>query len=141
MAWTTSVSISTEKNGSYKMIERSDSGLGQLVSKEDNRNIFVAQDSQVLTATSQATLCCFVLAIVYAYYDKHGAFCHDAVPPTSVRDVPVAILVSIFFTQVLSFYEEQFLALLGLILDILVLGALRYMITHEDTRKRSQLTA
>jgi hypothetical protein len=51
----------------------------------------------------------------------------------------LAILVSIFFTQVLSFYEQQFLALLGLILDILILIALRYMITHEDIKRKSQL--
>jgi len=50
-----------------------------------------------------------------------------------------AILVSIFFTQVLSFYEQQFLALLGLILNILILIALRYMITHEDIKGKSQL--
>ena len=52
-----------------------------------------------------------------------------------------AILVSIFFTQVLSFYEQQLLALLGLILNILILIALRYMITHEDIKGKSQLTA
>jgi hypothetical protein len=51
----------------------------------------------------------------------------------------LAILVSIFFTQVLSFYEQQLLALLGLILDILILIALRYMITHEDIKRKSQL--
>ena len=51
-----------------------------------------------------------------------------------------AILVSIFFTQVLAFYEQQFLALLGLILDVLILIALRYMITHEDIKGKSQLT-
>ena len=46
-----------------------------------------------------------------------------------------AILVSIFFTQVLSFYEQQLVALLGLVLDILILGALRYMIAHEDIKE------
>ncbi len=51
-----------------------------------------------------------------------------------------AILVSIFFTQVLAFYEQQFLALLGLILDVLILIALRYMITHEGIKRKSQLT-
>ncbi len=52
-----------------------------------------------------------------------------------------AILVSIFFTQVLSFYEQQLFALLGLVLNILILIALRYMITHEDIKRKSQLTA
>jgi len=49
-----------------------------------------------------------------------------------------AILVSIFFTQVLSFYQHQFLALLGLVLNILILVSLRYMITHEDIKAKSQ---
>ena len=50
-----------------------------------------------------------------------------------------AILVSIFFTQVLSFYEQQLLALSGLILDIVILIALRYLITHEDIKRKSQI--
>jgi hypothetical protein len=50
-----------------------------------------------------------------------------------------AILVSIFFTQVLSFYEQQLLALSGFILDILILIALRYLITHEDIKRKAQL--
>jgi hypothetical protein len=50
-----------------------------------------------------------------------------------------AILVSIFFTQVLSFYQQQLLALLGLVLNILILIALRYMITHEDIKGKSRL--
>jgi hypothetical protein len=52
-----------------------------------------------------------------------------------------AVLVSIFFTQVLSFYEQQLLAVTGLILNILILIALRYMITHEDTKRKSPLIA
>jgi hypothetical protein len=52
-----------------------------------------------------------------------------------------ATLVSIFFTQVLSFYEQQFLALLGLVLNILILIALRYMITHEDIKGNNRLPA
>lgn len=52
-----------------------------------------------------------------------------------------AILVSIFFTQVLSFYEQQLLALVGLALDILILGALRYMIAREDIKRKGRLTA
>lgn len=51
-----------------------------------------------------------------------------------------AILVSIFFTQVLSFYEYQFLALVGLILDILILVALRYLIKNEKIKVKSQLS-
>ena len=46
----------------------------------------------------------------------------------------LAILVSIFFTQVFSFYQHQLLALLGLLLDILILLALRYLIAHEHEK-------
>lgn len=51
-----------------------------------------------------------------------------------------AILVSIFFTQVVSFYQQQLLALLGLFLNVLILIALRYMITREDTKGKSQFS-
>jgi len=49
-----------------------------------------------------------------------------------------AILVSIFFTQVLTFYEQQLLGLLGLMLDILILIGLRYMIAHESVKEKSK---
>lgn len=47
-----------------------------------------------------------------------------------------AVLVSIFLTRVLAFYQEQFLALGGLFFDILVLLALRYMISREELKNR-----
>jgi hypothetical protein len=50
----------------------------------------------------------------------------------------VSILVSIFLTQVLAFYEQQLLAALGLVLDILILIALRYMIAHEHIKRKSE---
>jgi hypothetical protein len=43
----------------------------------------------------------------------------------------LSILVSIFFTQVLSFYEQQLFALLGLLLNVFILVGLRYLIMHE----------
>lgn len=49
-----------------------------------------------------------------------------------------AVLISIFFTQVLSFYEYQFLALAGLFADIAILLALRYMITDELVKVESR---
>lgn len=52
-----------------------------------------------------------------------------------------AILVSIFLTQVLSFYEQQLLALLGLMVDILILIGLRYLVTHEEIKERRELIA
>ncbi len=43
-----------------------------------------------------------------------------------------SILVSIFLTQVFTFYKEEFSGLLGLFFNILVLIALRYMIEREE---------
>lgn len=45
-----------------------------------------------------------------------------------------SILVSIFLTQVFSFYIEEFSALVGLFFNIAILIALRYMIEHERTK-------
>lgn len=45
------------------------------------------------------------------------------------------ILVSIFLTQVLAFYQSQFFALIGLLADIVILLALRYMINHEEGKR------
>jgi hypothetical protein len=50
----------------------------------------------------------------------------------------LAVLVSVFFTQVLSFYQFQFLALLGLAGNVLILVALRYMIAHEHEKIKEQ---
>ncbi len=44
----------------------------------------------------------------------------------------LSILVSIFFTQVFAFYEQQLLALVGLFMNGLILLALRYLIAHEQ---------
>ena len=44
-----------------------------------------------------------------------------------------AILVSIFVSQFFSFYAQQLLALVGLVVEILVLVALDYMIAAEQT--------
>jgi hypothetical protein len=49
----------------------------------------------------------------------------------------LAILVSIFLTQVFSFYQQQFVALVGLVMDILILVALRYLIEHEHGKTRT----
>ena len=47
-----------------------------------------------------------------------------------------AILISIFLTQVLSFYADQLLALVGLLINIVILLALRYMIHNEEAKLR-----
>lgn len=47
-----------------------------------------------------------------------------------------AILVSLFITQVFAFYHDQFTALVGLILDLLLYLGLSYMIAREEARER-----
>lgn len=42
-----------------------------------------------------------------------------------------AMLVSIFLSQVFSFYSEQLVAIVGLMLNLLLLGALNYTISEE----------
>ncbi|HEY0405423.1 MAG TPA: hypothetical protein VGC89_06830 [Pyrinomonadaceae bacterium] len=44
-----------------------------------------------------------------------------------------SILVSIFLSQVFAFYKEQFSALLGLLFNVIILLALRFMIEREKT--------
>lgn len=44
-----------------------------------------------------------------------------------------SILVSIFLSQVFAFYKEQFSALVGLLFNIVILLALRFMIEREKT--------
>jgi uncharacterized membrane protein (DUF373 family) len=46
-----------------------------------------------------------------------------------------AILVSILLTQVFAFYQYQFYALVGVFLNILILVALRYMLSHEKLKQ------
>ncbi len=50
---------------------------------------------------------------------------------TAFRMFERAILISIFFTQVFVFYEEQFSGLVGLAIDLLILIALSFMIEME----------
>jgi hypothetical protein len=51
----------------------------------------------------------------------------------------LSILVSIFFTQVFSFYSQQLFALVGLVLDVLILLALRYLIRHERVKQQEKI--
>jgi hypothetical protein len=50
----------------------------------------------------------------------------------AIRMFERSILVTIFLTEVFIFYREQFAALLGLSLNILILIALRFMIEQEE---------
>jgi hypothetical protein len=47
-----------------------------------------------------------------------------------------AILVSVLLTMVFAFYEYQFYALIGVFLNVLILFALRYMISREKTKAK-----
>jgi hypothetical protein len=47
-----------------------------------------------------------------------------------------SILVSIFLTQIFVFYKEQFSALVGLFVNILIWSALQYMIEQERLRRQ-----
>jgi hypothetical protein len=53
---------------------------------------------------------------------------------TAYRMFHRAILVSILLTMVFAFYEYQFYALIGLVLNILILFALRFMISREKLK-------
>jgi hypothetical protein len=49
-----------------------------------------------------------------------------------------AILVSVLLTMVFAFYEYQFYALVGVFLNVLILFALRYMISREKTKAKKE---
>ena len=49
----------------------------------------------------------------------------------SFRMFQRSILVSIFFVQAFLFYRDQWLALIGLIFNVLVFAALRFMVKNE----------
>jgi hypothetical protein len=55
----------------------------------------------------------------------------------SFRMFQRSILVSIFFVQAFLFYRDQWLALIGLVFNVLVFASLRFMVSHERnwTRK------
>ena len=46
-----------------------------------------------------------------------------------------SILIYIFFVQVFTFFDEQFWGLIGLGINILTLGAIRYMIDQETAKR------
>jgi hypothetical protein len=61
---------------------------------------------------------------------------------TAYRWFERSILVSILLTQIFTFYHEQFAALAGLAVNLVFLGALRYMIGREqETEEEAEATA
>lgn len=49
-----------------------------------------------------------------------------------------AVLISIFFTQVFAFYAYQLLAVIGMMINIFILLALRYLIDNEEAKLESK---
>lgn len=82
------------------------------------------------------------LAVVFGgvgfgyFFDEVGKFLtynneYFFKPSVAVMYV-VFILISIFLIQVFIFYREEFGALLGLVLNLLILAALRFMLEKES---------
>lgn len=92
-----------------------------------------AQRLQVLSIAGTLELGATVLATVLAIWGM-------ALIPRSrlaaFRMFERSVLVSIFLAQVFAFYREQFWALLGLAVNVLVLLTLRYMIGREKAAGR-----
>jgi hypothetical protein len=59
---------------------------------------------------------------------------------SAFRMLERSVLISIFLTQVFTFYKEQFFALLSLFINILVLVTLRFMISRERTAEATAAT-
>ncbi|MBI2868623.1 MAG: hypothetical protein HYX96_02210 [Chloroflexi bacterium] len=75
----------------------------------------------------------FIFPTIAASFVIAGVIVFPASRLRAYRLFRRSILVSIFFTQVLAFYESQLFALIGLLVNILVLLALRYIINHEES--------
>ena len=69
---------------------------------------------------------CIILGIFRIRKNRLGAF----------RMFERSILASIFLTQIFAFYKEQFLALVGLLMNILIWIGLRYITEREVLRIR-----
>jgi len=70
-------------------------------------------------------------SVIFAGLIVVGAFQLPRSRVSAYRWFRRAMLVSIFFSQVFAFYTEQFWAVLGLAVDLLLLAALNYTIAEE----------
>jgi hypothetical protein len=64
------------------------------------------------------------LGIIRIYFSRYWAY----------RMFQYAILVSIFLTQFFTFYREQFLALLGVLFNLIILGVIQYALAQEKAK-------
>jgi len=92
--------------------------------------IVIAEHRQSLDFTDWAALSS---SLVSACLVLWGAWAIRKSRLNAYRLFERSVLVSIFFTQVFVFYEEQFVALVGLTVNLLILVALRFMIDREGS--------
>ena len=92
--------------------------------------IVIAEHRQTLEFTDWAALSS---SLVSACLVLCGAWVIRKSRLNAYRLFERSVLVSIFFTQVFVFYDEQFGALVGLTVNLLILVALRFMIEREGS--------
>ena len=85
---------------------------------------------QTLSFSSGAQLASSLLSGVFVFW---GILRIRKSRLTAFRMFERSILISIFLTQIFTFYHEQFGALIGLSFNIMVLLALKYMIEQEKS--------
>lgn len=90
----------------------------------------VAEQMRQLNAFDWAA---FGFSLLSAFFVLRGVFTLRRSRLFAYRMFERSILVSIFLSQVFAFYKEQFSALAGLLLNIVILLALRFMIEREKT--------
>jgi hypothetical protein len=102
-------------------------GLGTLMGQFAPDTYFGSQSSAHLglLLSAIASLSLVVLGVVYLPRSRLTAY----------RWFERSILVSVFFTQVLMFWQAQLAALSGLALDLVLLAGLRYMLRQEEARR------
>jgi hypothetical protein len=87
-----------------------------------------------LSTLDWAGICFSLLSALFVFY---GVIILRRSRLNAYRMFERSILVSIFLSQVFAFYKEQFTALLGLLFNIGILLALRFMIEREKTAAAS----
>jgi hypothetical protein len=79
---------------------------------------------QATVATSLLSLCLVLIGVTRLPVSRLDAY----------RWFERSVLISVFFTRVIVFWQDQFAALGGLWLDLLLLTALRFLIRQEEAR-------
>jgi hypothetical protein len=105
-------------------------GVGALMGQFEPETYFGAQGTSRLglLLSAVASLGLVVCGVMHLPRSRLAAY----------RWFERSVLVSVFFTQVLMFWQVQLAALSGLALDLVLLAGLRYMLRQEEAR-RSQV--